>query len=396
MGKGPFQIILTCFIVTWNGPFSPIYRLFIGDKSMRASLCLACLLAGGLLILPHKPPVASACCPVPPSGKPVVNADQTVIILWDAATKTEHFIRKASFKSQADDFGFLIPTPAQPELEESGNEAFSYLQRLTEPERQKQPRPSGTSCGCDAGPPHSATLSKAVNVLEEKLVAGFHAAVLEAQSADALVRWLKENGYAFSSEVKAWAEPYVEAGWKFTALKVVKDQDAKDMQSVAASALRMSFKTDRPLFPYREPDSKDSAQALGAKQRLLRVYFLADARYQGELAKDVAWTGNVAWANKLNPVDRAKTLELLHLPATTAPEEWWLTEFEDPWPYRTAPADLYFSRSADQNGVKRPPIIEYVSTAWPADGSAYALAAVLVLPPLVRRIRRKPGHNKHS
>jgi hypothetical protein len=67
---------------------------------------------------------APACCPAPPSGKAVVNADQTVLIIWDAATKTEHFIRQASFKSEADDFGFLVPSPTQPELDESGNEAF--------------------------------------------------------------------------------------------------------------------------------------------------------------------------------------------------------------------------------------------------------------------------------
>ncbi|HLW68745.1 MAG TPA: DUF2330 domain-containing protein [Gemmataceae bacterium] len=363
---------------------------------MRTLISLACLLTGSYFILSFEAPLAPACCPAPPSGKPVVNADQTVIIIWDAATKTEHFIRKASFKSLADEFGFLIPTPAQPKLEESGNEAFSFLQRLTEPERQKQPRPRGTSCSCDAGPESSVTFSKAVNVLDEKLVAGFHAAVLEAQSAEALVGWLKENGYAFPPEVEAWARPYVEAGWKITALKVAKDKDAQDKPSVAASALRMSFKTDRPLFPYREPDSKNSAQALGAKQRLLRVYFLADGRFQGELTKEVPWTGKAAWANKLSPADRAKTLELLNLPATTGPAEWWLTEFEDPWPYRTAPADLYFSRSPNQNGIKRPPIIEYVSTSWPTDGAAYAIAGALVLPPLVRRIRRRSGRNKHS
>ena len=51
-----------------------------------------------------------ACCPAPPSGKPVVNADQTVIILWDAANRTQHFIRKASFQSEADDFGFIVPS----------------------------------------------------------------------------------------------------------------------------------------------------------------------------------------------------------------------------------------------------------------------------------------------
>ena len=59
------------------------------------------------------PVAVRACCPAPPSGKPVVNADQTVILIWDPATKTEHFIRKATFKSEADDFGFLIPSPTQ-------------------------------------------------------------------------------------------------------------------------------------------------------------------------------------------------------------------------------------------------------------------------------------------
>src|SRR5262245_22069266 len=64
---------------------------------------------------------AMACCAVFPSGKPVVNADQTVIIIWDAASKTQHFIRQASFQSEADDFGFLVPSPSQPERAESGN-----------------------------------------------------------------------------------------------------------------------------------------------------------------------------------------------------------------------------------------------------------------------------------
>src|SRR5258708_3958759 len=81
-----------------------------------------------------------ACCAVSRSGQLVVNADQTVILIWDAASQTEHFIRKASFKSDGEDFGFLVPSPKQPELEESGNQAFPFLQKLTEPEVQKVPR----------------------------------------------------------------------------------------------------------------------------------------------------------------------------------------------------------------------------------------------------------------
>src|SRR6266478_1701884 len=95
--------------------------------------CLIPSLATALVVLVHWESPVPACCPAPPSGKPVMNADQTVVILWDAATKTEHFIRQASFQSEADDFGFLVPTPTQPELAESGNEAFPYLLEMTEP-----------------------------------------------------------------------------------------------------------------------------------------------------------------------------------------------------------------------------------------------------------------------
>jgi hypothetical protein len=348
-------------------------------------------LAGALLLLPRSSSPAPACCPAPPAGKPVVNADQTVIILWDAATKTEHFIRQASFKSDADDFGFLVPSPTQPELNESGNDAFPYLRKLTEPEVKKVPRPKGgPGCGCGAAAPQMAGNARAlpeVRVLEEKLVAGFKAVVLEADSANALVTWLKDHDYAFSPQIEAWAKPYVEAQWKITALKVAKSKEEKQDKTVAASALRMTFKTDRPLFPYREPDSKSAADALGAHQRLLRIYFLADARYQGELTKDTAWTGKIAWADKLSADDRKKALELLKLPETTGPEEWWLTEFEDQWPYSVAPADVYFSRDTEQSTVKRPPIIEYVSTGWPMDLMAVALVGMVFVPSLVVRAR---------
>lgn len=332
-----------------------------------------------------------ACCPAPASGKPVVNADQTVVILWDAANQTQHFIRKASFQSEADDFGFIVPSPSQPELEESGNDAFPYLLKLTEPEVKKRLRPIGFGCSA-----HMATLESVpggadfqrVKVLQEKEVAGFQAVVLEAKSSEALTAWLKENGYAYSPEVATWAKPYVDGGWKFTALKISKNRDSRD-KAVAATALRISFKTERPLFPYREPDPTAFAQALGAKQRLLRIYFLAEARYRGELTKEVPWTGQVAWSGKLTPQTRMKLLELLKLPANTGPASWWLTEFEDQWPYQAAPADVYFSRDQNQQTLRREPIVQYVFSGPPSDVSVYAITAVVALTPVARRVRRK-------
>src|SRR5262249_49632924 len=158
--------------------------------------------------------------------------------------------------------------------------------------------------------------------------------VLEATSADALVKWLNEHGSAFSPEVEAWAKPYIDAGWKITALRVAKERGTEERQTVSAAALRMSFKTDRPIFPYREPAPKIQPAALDAKKRLLRIYLIAEARYRGELTKDANWSGEVAWANKISAADRTRLLELLRLPPTAGPAQWWLTEFEDNWAYR--------------------------------------------------------------
>jgi hypothetical protein len=310
---------------------------------------------------------AEACCPAPPSGKPVVNADQTVILVWDAASKTQHFIRRASFSSGAEDFGFLVPSPSTPELEEAGDDAFPLLAKITEPEVIVEDAPS-SGCGCLGGAMRSKGASYAplasVTVLEEKTVAGFHAVVLEASSAGALVGWLEEHGYAFSAEVEAWAKPYVDQGWKITALSVTKraagQAEAEADKRVAAAALRMSFKTERPLFPYREPDTSQAAPALGADSRLLRIFFIGDARYEGKL-EGAPWTGTVAWSGKLAPADRERALAMLKIAPATTPREWWLTEFEDPWPYRLAPSDLYFSVSPTQDNVEREPIIQYAA-----------------------------------
>src|SRR5580692_3138180 len=64
------------------------------------------------------PAPVSACAVAPPRNGHVSIADETAIIVWDAATKTEHFIRRASFQTASKDFGFIVPTPSKPMLTE--------------------------------------------------------------------------------------------------------------------------------------------------------------------------------------------------------------------------------------------------------------------------------------
>jgi Uncharacterized protein conserved in bacteria (DUF2330) len=360
---------------------------------LRRLVCVAAIFSLAVASLQKLP----ACCPIGHVGEAVVNADQSVVILWDAAKKTQHFIRRASFQSQSADFGFLIPSPTRPELAESGNEVFPFLQKLTEPEvRHVKAQAHGGGCGCGMPPPEAGLTADAkVEVLEQKLVAGFHAAVLSASSADDLVNWLQEHEYEFSPAVKDWAQPYVEQGWMITALKVAKDTEAPAQTKVDASALRMSFETERPLFPYREPASEVAAETLGARHRLLRIYFLSDGKYFGKISPIYRWTGDAVWAGELAAADRARILEHLGLAAETGPEKFWLTEFEDHWEYKLAPADLYFTKSQEQTPLRRPPTIiyDYAKTELPIDLTTSLFAIVLIAGAPVRRAwrnRRQP------
>ena len=121
----------------------------------------------------------SACSGVGPPGKPVVFGDQTNIVIWDEAHHTEHFIRNASFKSGAADFGFIAPTPNKPQLKKASNRAFYTLAALA-PVRLYARAFGGGMAGS------ARAKSAEVQVIQEADVAGYHATTLKCPDAHAI------------------------------------------------------------------------------------------------------------------------------------------------------------------------------------------------------------------
>lgn len=343
-----------------------------------ASLLICLLLC--LLVLPGDSP---ACCAVAPNGGSVVNADQTVLILWDPETKMQHFVRQATFQSDSKRVGFIVPSPSRPELDESGDAVFAKLKQLTAPPptASDSGRPG---LGCSASK-SARPAAEAVRVVERKRVAGFDAVVLQADRAADLIAWLKQNDYANSPELTAWAQPYVQQKWFFVALKVADGEtptiatENNPEGSISAAALRISFKTDKPLFPYREPASTAAAKKLGADDRLLRIYVITDQACAGAfdvVNKAVKWNGEVKWCGDIT-VNKAQLLDDLGLPADAGPKKWMLTEFENNWPYAAAPADVVFTPNKKQKKVRRTAAIDRssgVGLGW----APVAFAMVLV------------------
>jgi hypothetical protein len=297
---------------------------------------------------------AKACAPAPPPGAFVEIAEETALIVWNAEAKQEHFIRRGAFRTGAKDFGFLVPTPSKPELEAVPDKVLAQFDEMIRPEivavnkYTVSPLPlvlwpfyMFLARGAAVAVPAAAVAP--VRVLETKRIAGYDAAVLEADDAGALATWLKEHGYDDRPALQAWLRPYVESHWKITAFKIVAGE-----QAVETDAIRMTFSTDKPVYPYREPaDQRENLPANAVLQsRLLRVFFLGTERVRGSVGSG-PFLGKTVWSG----LPKSK----VELPFS-APARPWLTVFEDSSSPRPGTDDLFFAKAPDQADVRPPPI----------------------------------------
>jgi hypothetical protein len=317
----------------------------------------------------------------------VAMADESAIIVWDEAQQLEHFVRRASFRSSEKDFGFLVPTPEKPDLAEVEDGAFTSLAYAIVPERieRHSRRLELTSlfflffARSVKSEPFEAALAP-VRVLEQKTVAGYDAAVLEADDAGALARWLEEHGYARRPALAEWLQPYVQKKWKLTAFKIAdpsSDPAPAVPQLVGTRAVRMSFHTERPFFPYREPrDQRESVPPSHSSPRSLRVFFVGPKRVTATIGDGATpFPGTTPWAGPIGPTG-------VRLPVA-APAGAWLTVFQDDASPRPGVDELWFDPAKDQGVVKPPPVV--VDVKDPIFIPLDVLAGVTIVGLLVRR-----------
>jgi len=376
-----------------------------------------CLLATALVVsLLATVRSSHGCAAVFSFGSSVVISEESAIIVWDPVAKIQHFIRRAAFQArprtakEAADFGFLVPTPTIPELAEVGKEAFASLADLmARRETRKSYRARLTFCtplgmlGSKAERDFSNVTAQAsgVQVLLQQQVAGYDAAVLEAADGKALNVWLGKNGYVSRPALVDWLDHYVKGRWKITAFKIAQKPAAPSaaqelFRPVATGAVRMSFATSKPFFPYREPaETKEKPQGQEAARRL-QVFFLGRGRMSANLGEQGSkpWPAAVRWTAKVPDADRRLLTTQLDLPADQLPDGTWLTAFEDPAVVRPN-LDLFFETAGQQTPILPPPIIVYTDIPIPLDLILASIVLVAVILRLRRRQVRSPQGPSH-
>ncbi len=344
----------------------------------------AAVAALAVLVSDHR--ATEACATAPPRGAEARVADEEAVILWDAAAKTETFIRRAQFHSTARSFGFLVPTPSTPTLGEVNESVFAELADLIRPAVVIDS--SGTkvmfesyfgACmgGMRKSAPSDGGRAPAVRVIQSAHVAGMDATTVVADDAKALTDWLGAHGFDATPELTAWLAPYVAQHWTITAFVIGTEQkDGKDFE-MATKAVKMTFHADAPFYPYREPEPPKTS-ALDLPPRMLRVFFVSDQRYTGRLGGQ-PWNASTLFSA---PLELPSELRSTNGNTRT-------TVFIDDVSPRVAHDEVIFAPHTDQAEVKQPPTVVHKprTIAIPYE----AIAVVLVIGFLVirRRLNRR-------
>lgn len=341
--------------------------------------CLAAVLALAALVTDSLP--ADACAPAPPKGAEVRIADEEAVIVWDPATKTETFIRRAQFHSTAKAFGFLVPTPTKPALGEVDGELFPALADVIRPETVIQQEgnefefaPVLLMCmggGAKKGEPEAAS---AVRVIQSAHVAGMNATTLEADDPAALGAWLGEHGFDASPELQAWLAPFVAQHWKLTAFVIDTDQRDGAEFEMSTKAVKMTFTADAPFYPYSEPELP-KAGTMSAPPRMLRVFFVSDQRYTGRLGEG-SWTASTLFSAPIT------------LPAVYGVAGKRTTVFIDETQVRAGHDEVTFVPHADQSEVKPPPFVVKRKRHIIVPLEGFVLIGIIAFVVIRRRVKR--------
>jgi len=268
---------------------------------------------------------AWACSGVGPPGVPVVFGDQTNIIIWDAEHFTEHFIRNANFRSGADNFGFIAPTPGKPHLNEASNRAFYTLAKLA-------PTISG-GFGGGGGRGGPGSPSEEVQVIQEADVAGYHATTISSKDAHAINDWMNDHGYVSTPEVEKWEERYTSKGWYLTAFKVID----RDKLAASTGTVRMTFQTDKPFNPFYVPATNIQRDRKGT----LRVYFVSVGDYDANIGTFGTWQVP-QWKAAIPEATADLLAKQVELPERAIPGNSQVETFVDNDFPRPAADDIYF------------------------------------------------------
>ncbi|MGW6973107.1 DUF2330 domain-containing protein [Streptomyces sp. NPDC054952] len=265
-------------------------------KRRRVLAVLLALLATQLGSLVD-PAYACGCGAMVPDGFSRIGvARETSVVRWDG--HTEQIVMRFTVGGDAKRAAWIMPVPSRAGVELGDPDLIPELGRLTRPEHKTRtyfwprdrdwPFSSGRLDGAGAARPGAGAPS--VGVVGRERLGDFDVARLTATDPDALGDWLESNDFTLPDRLASELKPYVDRKWEYVAVRLAPREQGATLGG-ELDPLRISFASDRLVYPMRLSRLAKSAQALG-------LYVLADHRMEpaspiGGAAPQVTFAGTV-------------------------------------------------------------------------------------------------------
>jgi MYXO-CTERM domain-containing protein len=190
-------------------------------------------------------------------NSPIDQSKERIVFGIDEDNNTVETHVQIFYQGSAEEFSWVVPVPGVPELGLSTDSLFTMLDAWTAPQFYLQWEERGT-CNYDSwyGPLAGGVEEDAANFDDSDAAGGgvtvvaagqvgpYDQVTLQAQSAEALLTWLGDNGYTIPEAIAGNLAPYVADGSYFIALKLQKDKDTGDI-----APIRFTYPGDGASIP---------------------------------------------------------------------------------------------------------------------------------------------------
>lgn len=205
------------------------------------------------------PGVAAACGGFFCFDEPIDQSKERIIFAIDEDKGEVDVHIQIFYQGAAEEFAWIVPMPALPEVGLSTDVLFDRLAQRTNPRFNLEWTFSG-DCGwnndtffnddMDGAPPSAGGMPEAdsgaggVTVVAQTQVGPYDQATLQATSSELLLEWLNDNGYQLPDSLNSVLAPYIAGGSYFVALKLQNDKDVGDIAPV-----RMEYAASKAMIP---------------------------------------------------------------------------------------------------------------------------------------------------
>lgn len=235
----------------------------------------------GFTILTLAPAAAHACggtfCDAGPQAMPVSQSGENILFVRDGAFIEAHIEIQYDPNTNAANFAWVIPVTALPDVQVGSDLLFSALLARSVPTygfnpTQQCPVDGGggddgggfigaLDQGSDPNPPPT------VDILLTEEVGAFQVAVLQATNVADLMTWLGENGYQQDPNAEPIFQEYLDEGFLFVALKLVRTAEMAEIHPVV-----LRYEGNEPCVPIR------LTRIAAVPEMEIRTFFLGEHR----------------------------------------------------------------------------------------------------------------------